>query len=479
MIDEDENLRFRVTWQRRWDHKHWWHKPAHVCRRWRNLILGSASFLGLYLVCTLGTPVADILANSPPLPLVIDYIDGSHHYDLDGRPNGPGITAEDKEGIFLALEQPNRIRYIRVGLSFQYLQKFFMAIDHELPILEYLVMLRMSRDHDATFVFPETIQAPRLRHIVLHSIAPPIGSRLFTTAVGLVKLCLFMGGNENYNPIYDSSTFINPNILLQWISPLSQLETLEIITFPNPDVETQLSHTPIISHATLPNLRLLSFRGVCAYLEVLIHQITTPRLERLRVIFFDQDSYSIPCLVRFMNTTENKRLWFDSAKFVFSGDGVRLVTYPHEENRRCSLSISVDCWKIHGHNSPIVQIVDALGQVFSAVENLILDYMEDSRSSEELFGPEVGPTEWRNLFRPFSNVKNFRVNDGLVEGFSCYLRSDDHGGLPLELLSELQELTYSGCSNPVDAFTSFIDAHQNAGHRVSFKLVRLSPNTSP
>ncbi|KAI0271765.1 hypothetical protein BGY98DRAFT_199543 [Russula aff. rugulosa BPL654] len=100
MIDEDENLRFRVTWQRRWDHKHWWHKPAHVCRRWRNLILGSASFLGLYLVCTLGTPVADILANSPPLPLVIDYIDGSHHYDLDGRPNGPGITAEDKEGFF-------------------------------------------------------------------------------------------------------------------------------------------------------------------------------------------------------------------------------------------------------------------------------------------------------------------------------------------------------------------------------------------
>jgi hypothetical protein len=201
MIDEDENfdnLQSSVAWERRWDHEHWWHKPAHVCRRWRNLILGSASLLGLYLVCTLGTPVADMLANSPPLPLVIDYFD-----------EGPNITAEDDEGILLALEQLNRILSICVGLSFQCLQKFVMAIDHELPILEYLVV-RMTRDHDATFVFPETIRAPRLRYLVLDSVAPPIGSRLFTTAVGLVKLCLFMG---------DSSTFINPNSLLQWISP--------------------------------------------------------------------------------------------------------------------------------------------------------------------------------------------------------------------------------------------------------------------
>jgi hypothetical protein len=75
-----------------------------ICRRWRNLILGSAPFLGLYLVCTLGTPVADILAHSPPLPLVIDYLDGDRN-----------ITAEDGEGIFLSLEQPDRIRCIRVG----------------------------------------------------------------------------------------------------------------------------------------------------------------------------------------------------------------------------------------------------------------------------------------------------------------------------------------------------------------------------
>jgi hypothetical protein len=408
-----------------------------------------------------------MLANSPPLPLVIDYLDES-----------PNITAEDEEGIFLALEQPNRIRYIRVGLSFQCLQKFVMAIDHELPILEYLVMVRMTEDQYTTFVFPETIRAPRLRHLVLDSIAPPTGSRLFPTATGLVTLCLFMSDSSNYNPFYDSSTFINPNSLLWWISPLSQLETLEITTFPNSKVETQLSHTPTITHATLPNLRSLSFQGVCAYLEVLIRQIATPRLERLRVMFFEQHSYSIPCLAQFMNTTENKRLRFDSAKFEFSDDGVRLVTYPHEDNKWCSFSISVDCWDFTGDTSHITQIVDALGQVFSAVKHLILVYVEPHWSPEKHFGYGLDRTEWHKILRLFSNVKNLRVNQGLVEEFSRYLRLDD-GVLPPEILPELQGLTYFGNSNPGDAFTSFIDARQNAGRPVSFKLVHRTPNPSP
>jgi hypothetical protein len=56
-----------------WGRGHWWLKLSHVCPRWRNLILASSSYLGLCLVCTKGTPVADMLAHSPPLPLVVDY----------------------------------------------------------------------------------------------------------------------------------------------------------------------------------------------------------------------------------------------------------------------------------------------------------------------------------------------------------------------------------------------------------------------
>jgi len=54
------------------------------------------------------------------------------------------------------------------------------------------------------------------------------------------------------------------------------------------------------------------------------------------------------------------------------------------------------------------------------------------------------------------------VDDGLIRELSHCLRLEG-GGLPLELLPELQELTYSGSGNANDAFTSFIDARQNAG----------------
>jgi len=307
MTDEDKDsdvIRLSIVNGRRWENEHWWYKPAHVCRRWRNLILGSTSFLDLCLVFTPGTPVADMLAHSPPLPIVIDYVDGDGNVE---------------EGIFLALEQPNRIRCIRVALCLQDLQKFVMAIDDELPALEYLVMVLTGagREGDATLVFPDTIQAPHLRHLALLDIVP-IGSRLLTTAVGLVTLCLFM---------HNSSTYLNPNSLLQCISSLPQLETLMIIVYLNRDVETQLSHTPTITHATLPNLRRLSFQGVSAYIEVLIRQIATPRLELLNIIFFDPLTFSIPCLVRFMNTTGNK-LRFDRAEFEFLIERDRVETSP-------------------------------------------------------------------------------------------------------------------------------------------------------
>jgi hypothetical protein len=400
-----------------------------------------------------------MLAHSPPLPLAIDYVDEDCN-----------MTAEDEEGIFLALEQPNRIRNIRVGLSLPDLQKFVMALDGELPILEYLVMCLMATDREdgATLVFPETIQVPQLRHLVLANVAPPIGSRLLTTAVGLAALCLFM---------HDSPTYSNPNSLLQCISSLPQLETLVVAVFLNRDVETQLSHTPTITHATLPNLRRLGFQGVSAYIEVLIRQIATPRLEMLHIRFFDQLTFSIPCLVRFMNTTENKKLRFDGAKFSFSFsiERDREETDPHKI-RQCSVSMGVNFLHLNGHIFYMAQIVDALGQIFSMIEHLVLDHEEDSRSSEEDFEVEVGRTEWHKLLRPFSNVKNLRVNDGLVEEFSRYLRSDD-GELPPELLPKLQELTYPGSSNAGDAFTSFIDARQNSGHPVS--LVCHSPPSPP
>ena len=191
----------------------------------------------------------------------------------------------------------------------------------------------------------------------------------------------------------------------------------------------QSSRTPAIIHTTLPNLRLLNLQGVSAYLEVLIHQIATPHLERLHIAFYDEHlTVSIPCLVQVMGAIENKKLRFDSAKFEFTDSRIRVVEiYPsrlfplYELCRQFSFGINADCLHLNGHISSMAQIVDALGQVLSAVEHLILDYDEDSWFSDGDYEVEIDHTWLYKLFIPFSNVKNLRVNYRIVEEFSRYL----------------------------------------------------------
>ena len=111
--DGDEDARL-VGGNERWVRSRWWYELAHVCQRWRNVILGSASYLGVSLVCTFGTPVADMLAHSPPLPLVIDY------------PGEDRDITED-EGAILALKHRDRVRHVRLFISVTSLQKLIAA----------------------------------------------------------------------------------------------------------------------------------------------------------------------------------------------------------------------------------------------------------------------------------------------------------------------------------------------------------------
>ena len=445
LLGEDEGEIDRLYGGTRgWVRGRWWYGLAHVCQRWRNVILGSASYLGVSLVCTYGTPVADMLAHSPPFPLVIDH----RRRDI----------TEDEEGAILALKHRDRVRHVRLFIPAASLQKLIAVMDEEYPFLEYLIIAPPVKDTSTVLILPETLQAPHLRHLTLIGFALPIRSRLLTTAVGLITLCLVMN---------DPTTYFHPNALLHWLSFMPQLETLVIAFFfpvSNREIERQLMPTPII---TLPNLCLLRFRGVSAYLEALVHRIATPRLEKLQIRFFNQLTFSVPRLMDFMNTTENLR--FDSAKFWFSDDRVYMEVYPPGEAKmKVTFMLDVICQHLDWQVSAVAQISDSLGQAFSAVEYLALGHEEHSRSSEE--HNEVDRTEWRKLLGSFRNVKTLWIDNGLVEQLTRCLELED-GELPLELLPELHELTYSGTGG---AFNSFVETRQNADRAIT--LFRRSPS---
>jgi hypothetical protein len=426
-----------------WVPERWWHKFVQVCQRWRYLILGSASHLGLCLVCTDGMPVADMLAHSPSFPLIIDYNHPRHD-----------LTVEDEEGIMLALQHRDRVRRIRLKMPVPSLQKLLTAIDHQFPMLEF-VSIQAPTKHDSHLTLPLSFEAPQLRCLILDHFNSPIESPFLTTAVGLVFLFL-----RWIHP----STYPHPDHLLQPLSLLPQLEKLEI-TFGSPvpsgDIERQLLTLPIMTQATLPNLRLFVFRGACSYLEALLPQMATPLLTMLNVQLFHQPNFSVPGLLRFMTTTGKIR--FSIATFLFYYEAVAVFIDPVVKGKFISLCLEVICGHLDWQVSSMAQIFNALSPLFSVVVDLNLDYREHSSSSERPNGFDRIP--WRELLGAFSNVKTLRVHSGLVGELSRSLKLD--GEPPLELLPELKELVCPMGSVDDKIFTSFIHDREVAGQPVA------------
>jgi hypothetical protein len=428
-----------------WDRERWWYRLVQVCRRWRYLIFGSASHLRICLVWTPGMPVANMLAHSPPLPLTID------HYVSD-------VTAEDEEGILLALQHRERVRRIRLVMPISSLRKLITAIDGEFPALEVL-NLRPRTKHDSRLILPSTFEAPQLRYLWLDYFASPIGSRLLTTAVGLVGLLL-----RRIHP----PTYPHPNNLLQALSLLPQLEKLEIgfSLVPNPDVESQLLKTPIVTYAIFPDLHFLGFSGTSAYLEALLPYITTPLLETLSIHFFNQLTFSVPCLLQFMMTTENFK--FRCVRFVVDYWAVYVFVYSSEARtegaslRLCEFEVEVMCGQLDQQVSSVARIFNILSPLFSAVVELTLEYRGTSSSHQH---NQADRTQWRELLGSFRNVKTIHVSGGLVSQLSHSLRSD--GEPPLELLPELKELVCPVGSVQDKAFVPFIHEREVAGQPVN------------
>ncbi len=48
-----------------------WHMLVHVCQKWRFVVFGSPRRLNLQLLCTEETPIREMLAVWPPLPIVV------------------------------------------------------------------------------------------------------------------------------------------------------------------------------------------------------------------------------------------------------------------------------------------------------------------------------------------------------------------------------------------------------------------------
>ena len=386
-----------------------------------------------------------MLAHSPPLPLVINFMTEIRE-----------LSVEDEEAILLALQDRARVRRIGLMIPATSLLKPIMAMDGQFPILERLFIWPRSQDN-MTLMLPTGFKAPHLRMFSLSYVVLPMRSPLLT-AVGLVSLCLW------YMP---PLAHFRPSNLVARLASMPQLECLSIgfkSAVPTREVEGQLLHTPIVTHTTLPNLRMCFFLGVSAYLDGLFARIITPLLEVLHIRLYNQLTFAVPHLFQFIGRTENLR--FGSAKLSFYPDNVTLTADNGGPNRINPFGVAIGCRHVDWQVSAAAQVFNALVPALSVVERLSLGYEEHNASSEQQHN-EVGRTQWREVLRPFSNVKVLQVADGLIKNLSRSLQPDV-GEPPLELLPQLKELVYYKGGEPNDAFTSFLHTRQNAGRPVAF-----------
>jgi len=254
------------------------------------------------------------------------------------------------------------------------------------------------------------------------------------------------------------------------------------IPIPRPSVERELlgkQGTPL----TLPNLKLLTFQGVSAYLERLIAQIRAPLLERLNITLFNQVAFALPHLSHFTDTTEGLQL--TTAEVSFELDKVTIYLGHHSTRwygrgfTLCLMSKQLD-WQI----DCVAQICSALMSALSGVVKLTLNSYRLGMPTDWQNG-EIDSTTWHELLRSFIWVKELRICDTLSEELSRALQVDEIGSDP-GLLPGLQELVseFKGW-RANSLFGSFIDARRAAGRPVRSSVLPLptspfpSPSVSP
>ena len=459
-MGENEEDAVEILAGRKWNDERWWYRLVQVCRRWRYLVLESASFLGLSLLCTYGTPVADLLAHLPPLPLIIDYRD---LYDY--------ITADDELGIILALEHRDRVRRIRIMQPVLMLQRLIKALHGEFPNLEYVFIERHTFympniESSATMDIPESFRAPRLRYFMVMGFPITVASPLYATTGILVTLSLISDAPWVY---------FHPNPLLQ-LPLVPQPETsgnTYSTHFPSDGMESQLLRRAAMRRVT-PYLRRFGFQGAKAYLEAVLPRVTIRLLERLQLHFLDQlKTYLILPRRQIMGSAEIPRL--RTVRLIFFKDYIRVDALSHySEFRTYRISMSQGGKHLDRQLASATKFFHTLGTVFSLVESLVLRYDGDTILSSEQDN-EADRTQWRELFSAFGNLKALFMDHGLVGQLSRFLQPDlDEGeSSPTTdlVLPELRELWYciADDSEFVDHafFTEFSYARLNAGRPVN------------
>ncbi|KAH9028375.1 hypothetical protein EDB85DRAFT_2147961 [Lactarius pseudohatsudake] len=263
-----------------------WQRLVHVCQRWRQIIYGSPHYFDLYLYCSNGYGLAfKDLSVWPEFPLIVQYwIEG------------------DEDDLIAALEHPDRVRRIVLYMSSEEVFDTVRAMEVPFPVLTHLELTghkpEEDRLKDMLYFSSEFLggSAPCLQHLSLESAALGDLPKLLLSTRDLVSLRL-----ENFPPW----SHVSPEEIVGGLAGLTRLRTLSIrFAFPYERWAGSPMHPQPC--AVLPALTEFEFRGGSGYLDELMAQIDTPRVEDVKIEYTELDVQA-PQFSEFIKRSEFRR----------------------------------------------------------------------------------------------------------------------------------------------------------------------------
>ena len=363
-----------------------WTTLAHVCRRWRAIILVSPRRLHLRVICGPRTSVKTSLDIWPPSFTLAIICFPFHTVDKKGEDN-----------LAAALEHRDRISDIHIvdpdGSS---VQRLVVAMQEPLPVLTTLYIGSLFQ---GPLVLPDTFlggYAPRLRSLSLHHVSFLAFPIFVLRATHIVTLRLFELPPSEYNSM-------SPVVMAICLAALPYLGTLSIEFQDAPTSPIPTTPSPP-TRVVLPSLADFQFNGVTEYLEDFIGLIDTPLLNELKITFsLDMDiNFHTTQLHQFISRTQGLRSLNHARVKLFD----YMIKVALGSPARFELEIA--CGALERQLSSVTQICNVHFPFLSQVDQFTI-YGGSGLEPEQM--NEVDPSQWLELFRPFSGVRSLYVSE--------------------------------------------------------------------
>lgn len=419
-----------------------WHRLAHVCKRWRNVIFESPRRLNLRLVFTYRKPVRNTLDCWPPLPLSIWYPRSVLHDTL---------SPADEENVIAALEYPDRICEINLTLTRPLSERLAPPMQSPFPVLEDLQL--GSRDMVESLILPSGFlgeSTPRLRRINLDGTPFPSLPRLLVTAIDLVFLRLHE---------IPSTGYFSPESLVTGLDATPRLRFLEIyFVHPTPLSGQIIPDTYPQTRVALRDLTEFQFRGDNEYLEDLIARIDAPNIEQFNATLFDRLTFELPQLAEFIGRTEElvsspqrMSIWLWAPRFSITH------YFGLPPSPRAAFRLQMHCSDFSRQLTLLAHICRQLSLLVADVERLDME----ANSIVSHWPGEIDDTQWLELLASFSGVRRLELIGTLIPHVASALERSA-GNTPVgqggegEVLPSLRDLHLRGTlfSSSVESFVA-------------------------